>query len=298
MAFCARYDSRSKYLDKIDEIIIPFHGTTDKLPEFLEQHANQRVIIDIKEPWKAFFTTIFIPIQEKYGNIALRFPELTMDLIADMQKLKIPYFSKEIATEWEYVNELISKGVSDIYIGGQLGFELAKVSKLAAKHKIRVRVFPNVSQGARIDTDPLRKFFIRPEDIDLYNRRYISTFEFYIPENLDLNWDVLYRAYVINKKWAGPLSEIILGLDSDLISTYISPHWGEFRMDCERNCLKGNGCNMCSTLYDFSKSLEKMAIMPKPPKDTKAAAKTIMEKIDNKDINAAAPAMIPQIPNF
>jgi len=298
MAFCARYDSRSKYLNEIDEIIIPFHGTTQNLPEFLEAHSNQRIILDIKEPWKAFFTTIFTPIAEKYTNIALRFPELTADLVAILQNLKIPYFSTQIVVEWELFNELLEKGVSDIYISEQLGFELDKISKVVAKHKIRTRIFPNIAQAARADTDPLKKFFIRPEDIDLYNRRYISTFEFYIPEDLDLNWDVLYRAYAINKKWNGPLSEIILGLDNDIVSTFMSPHWGEFRMDCARKCLQGHSCNMCNILYDFSKSLEKIEIMPKPPIDTKQAAKIIMEHIDNKTLDAETPTPIPQIPNF
>ena len=40
----------------------------------------------------------------------------------------------------------ISLGVSDIYIGEDLGFELDKVSKIAKEHNIQIRTFPNIVQ--------------------------------------------------------------------------------------------------------------------------------------------------------
>ena len=187
MAFAARWDSRSKYLNDIDELIIPFHGTTDKLTDFLDAHINQRIIIDIQEPWRSFFGAIFAPIGEKYTNVALRLSELNPDMISDIKNTKIPFFFTEVAVEWEKFHELVNYGISDIYIGEQLGFELDDVGRAAARAGIRTRIFPNVAQSARTSTDPLKKFFLRPEDVDLYNRRYISTFEFYIPIGVYLN---------------------------------------------------------------------------------------------------------------
>lgn len=298
MAFAARWDSRSKYLNEIDELIIPFHGTTEKLTDFLEAHADQRIIVDIKEPWRSFFGVIFAPIGEKYTNIALRLSELNMDIIPDIKKTKISYFTTEVAVEWEKFQELVSYGVSDIYIGEQLGFELDDVGRAAARAGIRTRIFPNIAQSARTNTDPLKKFFLRPEDVDLYNRRYISTFEFYIPIGIDLNWDVLYRAYAINKKWTGRLDEIIIGLDSDIDSTFISPYWASARMTCHRKCLKYSDCNTCEKIYDLSKSLEAIQIMPKPPKDTKIAAKETMQILDNNNIESESPSPAPIVPNF
>ena len=298
MAFAARWDSRSKYLNDIDELIIPFHGTTDKLTDFLDAHIDQRVIVDIQEPWRSFFGAIFAPIGEKYTNIALRLSEVNMDIIPDIKKTKIPYFTTEVVVEWEKFQELVSYGVSDIYIGEQLGFELDDVGRASARAGIRTRIFPNVAQSARTNTDPLKKFFLRPEDVDLYNRRYISTFEFYIPIGIDLNWDVLYRAYAINKKWTGRLDEIIIGLDSDIDSTFISPYWASARMTCHRKCLKYSDCNICGQLYNLSKSLAAIRVMPKPPVDTKAAAKETMKTIDRKTIDAEEPLDPPIVPNF
>lgn len=298
MGFAARYDNRSKYLNEIDELIIPFHNRPDNLSEFLEAHANQRIIIDLKEGWKAFFGAIFIPIWEKHQNLVLRLPELTSDIVQALQKIKIPYFSSQIAVEWEMFHYLAELEVSDIYVGGQLGFELKDVAAAAAKLKIRTRIYPNIAQTVFNQTDPLLTFFVRPEDVDLYNRRYVSTLEFYMPENIDLNWDVLYRAYALNKQWLGALNEIIVGLDSNIDNTFIHPHWGEFRMNCQRKCLKFDSCQMCKTLYDFSKSLKQLEVMPNRPKDSKLAAKTAMKQIDQKNIETEQPLPPPVVPNF
>ena len=298
MGFCARYDSRSQYLDQIDELIIPFHDGVENLAEFLTEHSHQRVILDIKSEWRPFFGAILTPIWAEHQNLVLRFEKLDQELIGSIKTLGIPYFSKEIAVEWELFNRLISYGVSDVYVSEQLGFELRDVSAAAALNGIRTRVFPNIVQSALTETNELHKFFIRPEDADLYNRRYISTFEFYIPENIDLNWDVLYRAYAINKKWLGPLSEIILGLDIGIDNTFIHPSWGEYRMNCRRSCLKTGSCRHCDALYELSKSLKLLEVMPNRPKDGKSAAKIIMDEIDRKDINAAEPLPPPVVPNF
>ena len=298
MAFCSRYDSRSEYLFDVDEIIIPFHNSDKNLAEFIEAHSNQRVIIDVKDEWRSFFTAIFSPIVEKYNNIAIRLAELTPEVISELQKLKVPYFVNKVFLDWEGFYLAVENGVSDVYIGGQLGFELADVARAAAKAQVRIRIYPNVAQSLYSDTDPLKTFFIRPEDVDLYNRRYVSTFEFYFPEKLDLNWDVLYRAYAINKKWNGPLNEIILGLDSDINNTTISPRWGMQRMDCHRRCLKGSSCTICKQIYELSKTLEKVKVQYKPPEDTKEAAKHMMEEIDRAQINSEEPFKPPVIPNF
>ena len=298
MAFCARWDSRSKYLNEIDELIIPFHGKVDNLAEFLKEHKQQRIIVDIRDEWKNFYGTILVPIYKKHHNLCLRFQNQEQMLSSLIQNTGIPYFINEICVEWEKLNEIIDCGVTDVYISEQLCFELANVSKLAAATGVRVRVYPNIAQSARESTNSLKKFFVRPEDVDVYNRRYISTFEFYYPPDIDINWDVLYRAYAVNKKWRGPLKEIILGLDDELDSTYVSPRWAELRMNCQRKCLKGGKCSACIQIASLSKAFEELQVMPVLPKDTKAAAKQVLETIDAKDINNEEPLPPPVVPNF
>ena len=298
MAFCARWDSRSKYLNEVDELIIPFHGTTEQLSVFLKEHANQRIILDIKEEWKSFYGAILEPIIKEYPNLTLRFQDRQQILDFLQQKIPVSYFLNEVCVEWEKLNEIITFGVSDVYISEQLGFELADVAKFAVAKGVRVRVYPNVAQCSRSKTDDLKKFFIRPEDVDIYNRRYVSTFEFYYPENIDINWDVLYRAYAINKRWRGPLKEIILGLDDEINSTFISPRWAELRMNCKRKCLKGDQCSACYQIASLAKAFEELSVMPVLPKDNKNAAKEVFNTIDAKSITSENPVPPPIIPNF
>lgn len=298
MALCARWDSRSKYLNEVDELIIPFHGTIDKLSDFLTEHQKQRIILDIREDWKEFYGAILEPIVAEHSNLVIRLPNQESVLNSNIQNTKIPYFINEVCVEWERLNEVIELGVTDVYISEQLCFELADVAKLAAATGVRTRVYPNIAQSARSSTNALKKFFIRPEDVDIYHRRYISTFEFYYPKEVDINWDVLYRAYAINKKWRGPLKEIIIGLDDDIDSTYVSPRWAELRMNCRRKCLKGYNCSVCIQIASLAKAFEQLEVMPVLPKDTKAAAKETLATIDTKDINSDKPTPLPVIPNF
>ena len=163
---------------------------------------------------------------------------------------------------------------------------------------MRIRIYTNVAQVLYNETDPLKAFFIRPEDIDLYNRRYISTFEFYFPEDVDLNWDVLYKAYVLNKKWLGPLKEIIIGLNSDIEDTTIMPRWAAARMDCHRKCFKGSSCNICNQIYELSKSLKEIQVKYQSPANSKETAKFIMQDLDNKTVTSDIYFKPPEIPNF
>jgi tetratricopeptide (TPR) repeat protein len=90
------------------------------------------------------------------------------DIKARMDALKLPWFSGLFAHTWDQLHYLISLGVSDIYVVEDLCFELPAVAKECHKHNIRVRVIPNVAQSSINASAPLKKFFIRPEDIDIY----------------------------------------------------------------------------------------------------------------------------------
>ena len=298
MAFCARWDSRSKYLNEIDELIIPFHGQVDKLVDFLEEHKNQRIILDIKDDWKEYYNAILQPIVLQYQNLVLRLQTEEQLIKSHLQNTSIPYFLNQVCTDWETLNAIIELKVTDVYISEQLCFELAEIQKLTAAVGVRVRVYPNIAQSARASTPALKTFFVRPEDVDIYNRRYISTFEFYYPEDVDINWDVLYRAYAIKKRWRGPLKEIIFGFNNDLDSTYVSPRWAELRMTCRRKCLKGDRCFACAQIAALARSFEQIQVMPILPKDPKAAAKEVLEVVDSKNIDNDKETPLPVIPNF
>lgn len=138
-----------------------------------------------------------------------------------------------------------------------MGFELEKIAEIAHQNNVKVRVFPNVAQSSRKETKDLWKFWIRPEDFDIYEK-YIDVYEFYY-ERYEQQ-EIYYNIYAKDKKWLGNLNEIIIGLQEDFDSTRIVPRFAQKRVRCGRECMKGGKCKICDRVIELSKTLEKTPI--------------------------------------
>ena len=132
----------------------------------------------------------------------------------------------------------IKLGVTDLYIAEQLGFELDKVAEVAHSNNVRIRVYPNVAQRLSKRTSALKSFFIRPDDIRLYEN-YVDVFDLFYYNEEKQQQNVLFDIYAKDKKWFGRLDELIIGFDNNLDSKYVIPRFGEKRIKCGRQCLKG-----------------------------------------------------------
>lgn len=255
------YDKDSKVWEKADEIIIEYHGETSEnvLKSFLDVYEDKTVVLSIAPQnisnnlWK-----IFDDIKD-YKNFKLRLTEsITTVEQKKLQDRGMTYFfSNIIANTYEdfyFLSEIA--GAKEIYIGVDLGFNLKEVKRLADKRGVKLRAIANYAMG-RYDSIPRHlMFFIRPEDIDEY-AKYIDTFELLGTASIV---DVAYRTYFERKYWKGKLQEIIIGLDPcDLDSRYLLPLWGQ-RANCKRRCITGSTCDMCNTIQNMSKTLEKAEI--------------------------------------
>lgn len=65
---------------------------------------------------------------------------------------------------------------TDMYICEELGFSLLKISKILHDNNVKVRVFPNICQSSFPETESIKTFFIRPEDIIFY-APFVDVFE-------------------------------------------------------------------------------------------------------------------------
>lgn len=207
---------------------------------------------------------LVIAIAEKYApNIAICFTWTSKydaePVYNEVKEHDVPfYFSYPI----ESLDSLIAYtklGVSDVFISGQLAFDLDTVkywTKDRPEKPIQIRCYPNICQngiGFPIDGG-IKDFFIRPEDIDLYDE-YIDVIEFY--DSVDTQ-NVLYDIYFHTKEWNGNLQEIIKGLQRNVNSYYIlGNEFATRRMNCDKKCLKGKRCNLCNYMIDLAESLEK-----------------------------------------
>lgn len=262
MKYCL--DFQGKQLSAFDdcrEINIDVLKTNlDNLSEYYDNHVGQRVNLCVNDYNEAIDKNKIYPIlefQDKHPeyNIKIRLPQWDEEYYKEIRNVypaaKI-YFNIYIR-DWDTLYEYLDRKVSDIFITEQLGFEVDRVAEIAHAKNIQVRAFPNVAQVQYNQLSDIHKFWIRPEDVELYED-YIDVLEFFGEKEKQ---PIYYDIYAVDKKWMGDLKEIIIGLKDSLDSTRLAPRFGMKRVYCGRKCLKGDSCKMCNHVMSLAKTLEK-----------------------------------------
>lgn len=261
MKYCINYSNKSHIIDKVDEILIRYdkNKILELFTQFIPAHLNQRVIVQLMEENNIdtivnnLKKIISIYNENKDIKFDIQLPFYNQKFMEELKDTNLKYFFKAAANSWDKFTGLISQNVSDIYITDELAFELDKVAEIAHKNNIKVRIYPNVAQSRWDKLSDILKFFIRPEDIEMYEP-YVDVCEFYGDKAQQI--DTYYKIYQEDKKWFGDLQEIIIGLDSKIDSRYIIPRFAEKRIKCGKDCLKGGKCEMCKRILDLSEQLE------------------------------------------
>ncbi|MGN0992816.1 MAG: hypothetical protein ACI4PE_02720 [Bacilli bacterium] len=202
MKYCIDYTPNSIKMNEVDEINVPFNK--DKiliLIDFLKEHINQRTNIYIKNIKECIDYKIVEKLVKIYKenldfNFAIKFEYYDTNLDLDLlRKNNIKFYINEYISEWEDFLDMISLGVSDIYITQDLAFELNNIKKVVPD-SVQIRAFPNISQKIWEQMPPLKSFFIRPEDVSQYES-YIDILEFYGDRT---KHDILYEIYAKDKE--------------------------------------------------------------------------------------------------
>ena len=261
MKYCINYSNKSHIIDKVDEILIRYdkNKILELFTQFIPAHLNQRVIVQLMEENNIdtivnnLKKIISIYNENKDIKFDIQLPFYNQKFMEELKDTNLKYFFKVAANSWDKFTGLISQNVSDIYITDELAFELDKVAEIAHKNNIKVRIYPNIAQSRWDKLSDILKFFIRPEDIEMYEP-YVDVCEFYGDKAQQI--DTYYKIYQEDKKWFGDLQEIIIGLDSKIDSRYIIPRFAEKRIKCGKDCLKGGKCEMCKRILDLSEQLE------------------------------------------
>lgn len=263
MKYCLRYNKdtyKSKYINEADEWNIQYNPKDKTLLQFLEENQNKRINLCVD------YNIDFRFLKElcnKFSNLYIRFDRYSDIYIENIVEQDFPFFFEERVNNWDTFLGLIECGVTDIYVVEDLCFELDKVAEIAHQENIKLRTYPNVAQSAWIESEDLKKFFIRPEDIDIYSD-YIDIIEFF---GEDKKQDIYYKIYKYDKKWFGLLKELIIGFNSDLDSKYIIPRFPDKRISCRKSCLKGGNCRRCDRIKQLSHTLEQSELIVRIDKE-------------------------------
>ena len=256
MKYCLNYKPyKEKEYKDVDELKIKYNPDDKSLFDFLQKHKDKVINIYVSAAQLQDKSNIrlfkgFIAKGCTNFKLIITFMQDNRENVDALKAEKIPFFFSAVAADWQTFYLLLSYGPTDIYILGGLGFELDKLSKIAQAHNCSLRIYPNVCGPDTFNDKGLKNFYVRPEDINFYSR-FVSVCEFYTGDDIDREL-VYYKIYAKDKKWWGPLNEIIIGLGADIDNRYIGPEFSWFRSSCGQKCIKGESCKICSLVIEMS----------------------------------------------
>lgn len=263
MKYCISYNREFKFLDDIQELEIEYDRKDTTLPAFLEKYADKTIIISISTPTAVaeFIEHNDMKLLEalfnKYHNIKLRFNLQEKELLNIAKASSIPYFFYNFVDDWDTFVGILALRPSDIYITNEMGFSLKQIAEIAHAQHTAIRVFPNVAQSSWKETPALKKFFIRPEDIDIY-AQYVDVCEFFGKRD---KLNIYYDVYANDKEWFGDLKELIVDLDISLDSRRVVPAFARYRSKCRKRCQQGRPCAICDRIADLADTLENQDLL-------------------------------------
>lgn len=253
MRYAVNYNANFRYFDQVDEVVFDYKGSesiVDFIPKILKRQEQKAIINlceieNIKEiiPYLNKLKQVHVNIMVQIDYIKQR------DIIELLKDNKIDFMFKNFAKDYDTFYSMVQLGAEDITVVEYLGFCLDNLQEMRNKYGISIRVIPDIAQSAagtgRI-IPPITKFWIRPEDTELYEP-YVDVFQ--ILRNDDRQ-SVIFEIYK-RQQWLGNIQDIIMDLDVDIQNDNINPRFGLMRLDCNKKCMYGK-CNLCMEIQDLA----------------------------------------------
>lgn len=254
MKYSIKFYKGCQVLAEADEISIVYSEKDAQLLKFAKKYKNTRIVADCTLLSQEDFVEsleIFKTASKNF-NFAVKLNFAQKNFLPDLNENMIKYFFVDRANTLDKLIGFINLGVSDVYIADELGFYLAEIAQRCHDNGVSVRVFPNVAQSSSlIKGDTFRYFYIRPEDVSIYEP-YVDYMEFFGPIDRQ---SVLFKIYR-EEQWLGSLNTLILGLEKEIPNTCIVPYFGQARVKCRKRCSINQSCEVCNNIINLAKVLE------------------------------------------
>ncbi len=254
-----------EWLSRFDELIINECGDGTVF-EFMKKFFQHRFVIkldNIQQFLDNNTINSYVNFIKENPGARIKFcfyheSEYSSQLTHMMIHSRIKFFYADYIRSWDVLKGYRSEGVSDVYIVEEMCFDLPAVRQVVGE-KVHIRVIPHIAQSAWYQTLAMKKFFIRPDDVDEY-ARYVDVLEFKNIQNP--NAAVTLAKIYQDKGWAGKLSEIISDFNLDIDNRNILPMFATFRIGCGRRCAKTNGgCDLCIQFANTAKAIEDKGLL-------------------------------------
>jgi hypothetical protein len=229
MKYCIPYIEGLSSINYADEIVIEYKYMEDfsQLIDFLEDHISQKTVLNIKEEdlRKDINLNLIAKTIQKY-NLIIRFP-YDKNLAEKCIALNIPFYFSTGCQDWDAFYSFLKLGVQEILLINEMGFYVAAAAEKAHKENVKIRIYPNIAQASYNGTDPIKRFFVRPEDIKFYEE-YVDICEIYGDlSSIEFSYDIY-----LTGKWDNMLNFAILNFDEEILSPFLSSNFAEKRLNC------------------------------------------------------------------
>ena len=280
MKYCVPYYKNFRYNANINEVILNYNDYRDSIiDEIIKQNWNedQRIIIDARLGGTEEIIPILKMCQKNHNNLVIRIDIIQNDFMIALKEADIPFFFANHSNTADEIYGLIKRGVSDVYITESLAFNIAEVGLYCKNKGINVRVIPNIAQykpGFKNEIPDPCKFFIRPEDVELY-APYVDVFEIIAPDD---RLSVIYEIYR-NEQWIGDLKTLIVGLEDNFYNSGLIPYFGTERLKCRQKCMQEK-CNLCLQMKELADRFNKNQLeITREKKDWKYETESYKEAV-------------------
>lgn len=261
MKFALPFSNSYKDLKSTEiQWIINYKPQIDKLNNFIQEFQNYRIICKFESDPTDKDIEILNILTKKFKNskIIAAIPYYTQEIEQKFNNNEILHYYQRPVNTWEDFSGCINLNVTDILITEGLCFSLPTVKKRAAEKNILVRSYCNVCENEWNSLPSYKSFFVRPDDIDLYNN-YIDVFEFY-DEKEPQKIKTLYEIYHNDKKWFGLLKQLIKNYKGDEDNKTLVSVFTEKRIKCDHKCFKNDFCKICDNIVTLGKTLDKKSL--------------------------------------
>ena len=250
MKYAVYYNKDFHHYSMVDEVLIRYYKGTDRIYDFvMENFKKQRIIINCCGVELETILPIIEKLKKDYPSqitLIIDFNTQQDDCFLLTAK-NIEFYFAQHATNHELFYTMKELGASDIYVVSELAFNLKDLQK--DREKVKIRVFPNIAQSIPGTTQMIpniTKFFIRPEDIEIYDK-YVDVCEFYTcGENLNTIFEIYKQ-----EQWLGPIDDIVMDLFSSVRGDQVGADFGPNRINCRQRCLWGD-CRICLQIEEMA----------------------------------------------
>lgn len=148
-------------------------------------------------------------------------------------------------SDWELFTNLQKLGVSDIRVDGPLGFQTKLLAK--AKKNTKIRCYPHYSASASFMPPAANHFFVRPEDISLYEEA-IDIFDLREPD--PERQETLFNIYS-RGTFNYNIDLLIYNIPSD-VNNLVLKDFAEPRLNCKQRCKQPDShCDLCNSKFHY-----------------------------------------------